>query len=498
MAGPSPIGVRIRMYQVGFGDCFLVTFEYAQPLADGRAERHILIDYGTMANGGGFRDLKTVGRLIREHTKGEIDVVVATHRHRDHISGFGSKEIANKLVVAGYPKLVVRSWTEDPGLDRAATGPAAPAIRGATATAGNGRSSEVGKKSLDFIATLAAASDFTRTFVKKTSKPPRNSLAADAVRLADDQMSNEEAVTQLKVWGDASKPVYLHYGMRSGIESIVPGITTRVLGPPTIDQYPAVATMRDEDPKEFWMIYDQVVGKLTRTDLLGRAHPTQDGHSVAAARNAPPDDVSGVAPDPAETEAPDTAHAFGPVGPVRWLTDRMGRQQLNSLYRIVRILDGVLNNTSVILLIDVGTGKEPLRLLFGGDAQIENWEYALKKPTNRALLRGVDIYKVGHHGSRNATPRTLFNLWQEPKTKDREMWALMSTKAGIHGDFPETAVPRETLVAALDTRMKLRSTAEIVDRTPYVEIHVDVTNGKKVTEVPIDPIKTTAKKPANG
>jgi hypothetical protein len=498
MAGPSPIGVRLRMYQVGFGDCFLLTFEYGQPLDDGRAERHVLIDFGTMANGGGFRDLKTVGRLIREHTKGEIDVVVATHRHRDHISAFGSKDIVKNLVAAGYPKLVVRSWTEDPELDRAASGPAARGIRGAAAAPRKSRSAAVGEKSLDFITTLAAASEFTRTFVKKANKPPRNSLAADAVRLADDQMSNEGAVTQLRVWGDAAKPVYLHYGMRSGIDTIVPGIKTRVLGPPTIDQYPAVATMRDDDPKEFWMIYNDVAGKLTRSDLLGRAHPTQDEHSAAAAPNAPPDDVSGVAPDPAETEAPDTAHAFGPVGPVRWLTDRMGRQQLNSLYRIVRILDGVLNNTSIILLIDVGKGTKPLRLLFGGDAQIENWEYALKQPRNRALLRDVDIYKVGHHGSRNATPRTLFNLWQETKTKERDMWALLSTKAGIHGDFPETAVPRETLVAALDTRMTLRSTAEIVDRTPYVELHADLTNGKSITEVPIPPIPVQTRRRSDG
>ena len=32
--------VRIRMYQVGFGDCFLVSLEYDAPLPDGRAERH--------------------------------------------------------------------------------------------------------------------------------------------------------------------------------------------------------------------------------------------------------------------------------------------------------------------------------------------------------------------------------------------------------------------------------------------------------------------------
>lgn len=102
------------------------------------------------------------------------------------------------------------------------------------------------------------------------------------------------------------------------------------------------------------------------------------------------------------------------------------------------------------------------RLLSGGDAQIGNWEYALKvapdKADNLDRPRLVDLYKVGHHGSRNATPRTLFNLWTEPSTSELEMRALISTKPGVHGKSPATAVPRKTLVAALDTRMKLYST----------------------------------------
>src|SRR5690242_12053280 len=45
-AAPAPVlaTVRVRMYQVGFGDCFLLSFEYKN-----KAERarHILIDFGT-------------------------------------------------------------------------------------------------------------------------------------------------------------------------------------------------------------------------------------------------------------------------------------------------------------------------------------------------------------------------------------------------------------------------------------------------------------------
>jgi hypothetical protein len=164
----------------------------------------------------------------------------------------------------------------------------------------------------------------------------------------------------------------------------------------------------------------------------------------------------------------------------------MSRQQLNSLLRIVRVLDTVLNNTSVILLFEVPAAGQTTRLLFGGDAQIENWEYALKvasdKQQNLDQLRLVDLYKVGHHGSRNATPRTLFNLWTEPGTSDRTMVALMSTKAGVHGKSPATAVPRKTLMAALDVRMQLYSTQDL-PHTSYVELLADLGSGPGFAEV---------------
>jgi len=73
--------IRIRMYHVGFGDCFLVTFP---------GDRHMLIDCGVH-----FRDPDTgavedVVDFIQQHTGGELAVVVGTHRHVDHLSGFDS------------------------------------------------------------------------------------------------------------------------------------------------------------------------------------------------------------------------------------------------------------------------------------------------------------------------------------------------------------------------------------------------------------------------
>jgi hypothetical protein len=125
---------------------------------------------------------------------------------------------------------------------------------------------------------------------------------------------------------------------------------------------------------------------------------------------------------------------------------------------LVRILDKALNNTSVILLFDTG-GK---KLLFSGDAQIENWEYALSIEENVKQLKNVDVYKVGHHGSRNATPKTLwegFNHKSEKTTEKNRLKTVVSTMEGKHGSRANhSEVPRQTLVDALRVSSEFHTT----------------------------------------
>jgi beta-lactamase superfamily II metal-dependent hydrolase len=455
---PKPARVRVRMYQAGFGDNFLLSFEYDRALPDGRSDRHVLIDFGSSSAPKDRTTPAQIADLINQHTGGQIDVVVVTHRHRDHLSAFGSADVVNRLMAADYPKLVVRSWTEDPQ--------AAPDANGVAAAAPiHGDGAAVAGQSRQSLAALRSAQNFAETLAGMVAAAHPGSLGAELCHLAGDQLANHAAVEQLERWAGADRGEYLHYGMPTRIEDLIPGIGVSVMGPPTVDQHPAVAGQSESDPSEFWMIYKGLLKDIGPGGLL----------------NLAPD-------DPSDDDAPISPTTIGPVGPVRWLTDRMQRQQLNSLLRIVRVLDGVLNNTSVVLLFEVPTtGGQPLRLLFGGDAQIENWEYALKfapdKDTNLDRLRLVDLYKVGHHGSRNATPRTLFNLWTEPATNDRPMIALMSTKSGVHGKSPATAVPRKTLTAALDTRMTLYSTQDFPAKKCFVELMADLKTGSGFTEV---------------
>jgi len=117
----KPSSVEIRAYQVGFGDCFLLFV----PTRAG--ERKILIDCGSIAQRK-KNSAEIVGEIIKDVAgadgKPRIDVVVATHRHRDHISGFATAKARNgtgDIIKSLNPDLIVQPWTEDPKLAPNAT-----------------------------------------------------------------------------------------------------------------------------------------------------------------------------------------------------------------------------------------------------------------------------------------------------------------------------------------------------------------------------------------
>ncbi|KAF2412236.1 hypothetical protein B1729_16150 [Microbacterium sp. B35-04] len=440
----TPISVRVRMYQVGFGDCFLVSVQYDAPLADGRAERHLLIDFGTshpprdgMARG----RMADVAALIETHTGGQLDVLVVSHRHRDHLRGFevaAGGAIMKKLA----PKLVLRSWTEDPELSATADGPdAQPGATpvgdadGADAPRRDGAAGPISAASVRYAALIAQAQEHVARLSGLVG------LDDDIRAAAQDQLKNADAVALLDELSRDGRGRYLYAGMDAGIADVIPGLAATVLGPPTVDQDRRVAKQRENDP-EYW---------LTALDASLR--------------------VAGSAGD-ADAPAPVTL----PPGPVRWLVDRLADQRSHSAARLVRDLDDALNNTSVILLLEVGG----LTLLFPGDAQIENWQHTLERLPRDAKLRDrlarVDLYKVGHHGSRNATPRSLHALWSGRSPDRPRMTALLSTRQDVHGKR-DTAVPQEQLLTALRGVADVYSTDEPVTGGEFVEVVADARGG---------------------
>ena len=106
--------IRIRMYRVGFGDCFLLSLPKETGQSAGRYN-HVLIDCGVHAQG----DIGTMEKVvdnIADVTDGSLDILIATHAHRDHISGFGKfTDVFAKLKM----REVWLPWTWDENNEKA-------------------------------------------------------------------------------------------------------------------------------------------------------------------------------------------------------------------------------------------------------------------------------------------------------------------------------------------------------------------------------------------
>lgn len=434
MAEDLPTRVTIRTYNVGFGDCFLMSIAYAQS-----RERHVLIDFGStgLPEKAEKSRLHEIAKNIGERCDGRLDAIVATHRHRDHISGFATAEKeagSGDLIAALKPRLVVQPWTEDPDLAVDAEGP----------IAGDKRAPE--KRFTRSLANMqeVAGEILNLARTDRSLKELKDQLSF----LGADNIANLSAVENLM--GIAPNR-YVHCGSRSGLEKLLPGTTVHVLGPPTLRQTMSIKKQRHEDPEQFWL--NQLRALRSAERKAGRIPPL----------------------------FPSQTAARGPRFPIdtRWLIHRAKRSRGQQLLQIVRILDKAMNNTSVILLFEVGDQS----ILFPGDAQIENWEYALSDSAIVERLRRVNVYKVGHHGSRNATPKSLWDIFERKAAKGERtdrLVSLMSTMPGKHGhETSNTEVPRRTLVQELQRRSDHHSTHELPGESLYFDIHIEVSSSPK-------------------
>jgi hypothetical protein len=418
----APDRITIRSYQVGFGDCFLLTFHYPPRGTKPAFDRHVLIDFGSYPEKrvAGKSVLNRVAAEVRKDCGGKLHAVVASHRHADHINGFTTRadgKGSGNVIASCDPDVVVQPWTEDPDAQPSASSSTVPLPAGHRAfAAALQHMSEV-------AALVATEAEAVRGALARESGFGRQKVRELAF-LGGDNITNPKAVQNLIDMGSkpAKKAVYVSYGTKSGLEAVLPGVKTYVLGPPTLKQSESIRKQRTSDPDEFWQLQ---AAALRNTTAAGKRGLLRFPRSAVDRRSHP--------------------HT-------RWLIPKLRALRGEQLLEIVRRLDGQRNNTSVILLFETANQK----LLFPGDAQIENWSYALREAENsgrvRALLENVTFYKVGHHGSRNATPRSLWNGFKlrGVVANPKRLTSMVSTEAGHHGSSAnKSEVPRGTLVEQL-------------------------------------------------
>jgi hypothetical protein len=430
MASP-PTEATIFAYHVGFGDCFLLRFTYADT-----SRRHILIDFGTTslppdAPGDWMMQIAADIRAKCTEKGGELNVVVATHRHADHISGFttaSNKKGSGDIIAALKPKVVVQPWTEAPNAPVNWKG---PVVKKQHAFA-------MRRRSLEAMHEAAAAA---LAYVQRSGKNMSRAVANELAFIGEDNLANVSAVKNLQTMGPN---VYVYHGSDSGMGGELPGVDIKVLGPPTLTQTDSISKQTSESESEFWMLAPKRISDATAAGAEARLFPN--------AKTIPGNKLF--------TEQ-------------RWVARRIDQANSELTLSLVRALDKQMNNTSVILLFQAGTK----RLLFPGDAQLENWQYALHSDL-APLLDDVDLYKVGHHGSRNATPISLWKRFKRRSSKpdpDR-LTSVMSTKRGKHGsESKHTEVPRRSLVDALQAETNLHSTELLAPDKLYDEIRIPLT-----------------------
>lgn len=363
------------MYNLGFGDCFLLTF----PAPD--RPRKVLIDCGYHTAGPPPRPLKEiVRRIIQDLTEqGEprIDLVVCTHRHQDHVRGF---ELADEWARVRVGE-VWMPWTEHP-TDREAR-----RIREAQA-----------KRALDLRAALAGATGL--------GVSERERIEA----IIDNSLTNALAMGVLHHGFTGAPEVRFLPGSeadgtleRTASTPLLPGVKVHVLGPAR-DK----GIIRDMDPPqdEAYLRAARAVGGGLPLDVdLHRWAVSPAGSELrpwfdrmtAQARGLP-------TAEPVRTIHPEFLARWFSSLELSWsdLKKVNGIGENDPLLAAVA-LDAAVNGTSLMLVFEIGRAC----LVFPGDAQWGTWRRALADPAWRALLGRTTFLKVGHHGSHNATPVQL-------------------------------------------------------------------------------------------
>jgi metallo-beta-lactamase superfamily protein len=375
--------VRVRMYKQGLGDCFLLTFpRESRPF-------HLLVDCGALNSRHYDSELmREVVQDIAEVTGGRIDALVATHEHWDHISGFHSSQ-AQELFDDIKVERVWVAWTEDPDSEDARE-------------------------------------------LKKEFGKHKIAVQMAINRLPDDVMEGgllghyRKAITELFGFfgglgaaGDSKTSAAWEYLLGKGPNLYcdpknrpfelkgVEGIRVYVLGPPAdISMIRKLLSSKET--------YHGAEPNFARFEsFLNAVAPDCD--PLDNRLNFPFEARYRIAQEEAK-QTPFFMERYGFDAGAEEEWRRIDSDWLSVAGELALHLDSYTNNTCLAFAIElIESGKV---LLFPGDAQVGNWlswgdlfwkvkdaDGKTQRVTINDLLARTVFYKVGHHGSHNATLR---------------------------------------------------------------------------------------------
>jgi len=382
-----PGSVKVRMYKPGFGDCFLIAF----PGNDGNPA-YVLIDCGVHhQDKDNKKKIKRMAQSILEATGGRLELLVVTHEHTDHIDGFKlAQDDFNSISVEN----VWMGWTEDYADPRV--------------------------KDLDqafrlHVEALKTARDELKSSQAALWEKLEGILAFYAEELGvTDRMSNRETMTWLQKKGGPG----LKFCVPGEILTLdrVPDVRFYVLGPPVLDKFLKRSLPAKGKNKETYITDPENLHLEDFALELIKRHSSNAGYALEVesekrlASRYPFEDRYRVSFEDAKASGSGIYDEyFSRKSTWRQIDDRW----MELAEELALKLDEHTNNTSLALAIEVGKNRQIL--LFPGDAQVGNWlgwqdlkwKEKRQEITIDDLLGRTVLYKVGHHGSHNATLKQL-------------------------------------------------------------------------------------------
>lgn len=381
--------VTVRMYnQQNLGDCFLLKFE------DGVKKSFMLIDFGSYVSGKETTDREIeIAESIKETVQKNPLIVVLTHQHKDHLTGFiSAKKIINDLNITE----VWFSYLDDP------KGKEAVAMRKAT--------ENFWKKNIENKKKVKA---------KFKGVPAVDNMlkAKEGFDLFAEHQTGGEAISNLLEWSK-NNCQFLVPGKNFTLPGLpVDSVNVYVLGPPTDPTLLRKLNPGKNDAVNSLNAMMQLSNLDTSSKLVGDALDAissieqPDSHGVRD--NFPFNKKFTYSLNDTtknlllEKKYTDALSAWRRID-YDWLSE-MGRVSLH--------MDTLTNNSSLVLAFELVKSKKVL--LFVGDAQIGNWKswfdvtFENSSAEARDLLSRTVLYKAGHHSSHNATLLEGLDLMSE-------------------------------------------------------------------------------------